>query len=204
MKVMQTVRAEDGTHRTVLENAQVTRTETDISLVKQVFFRNMRASAVVVHTKAVGGAQTVLAAGFSGQQIDVPRNVIVTNNGAGGFNTGSVVVTGVNHLGTVTSETLVIDPTGGGAVTTGNVAFMFLSQIVFPAVANATVTVDLGTRLGTGISLTQNAQVLAVAKNRNFQSLALYTFDLTYGTVRETGAVINDADEFTLYLSEYI
>ena len=156
----------------------------------------LNAEAVVIDQRAVNLAGTVLAIAFTGAQCDIPRSLIVDDNGVGAGNTGNITVTGLNEAGVATVEVIAINTLG---VVESNAAFTYISQIDYPAITDTNVEVQMGSKVGIATDFTLNA-LTSIAKNGVFMLPAAFTLDPANATVEETGVPIVAADTFDYYL----
>jgi len=161
-----------------------------------------RADANVIHQRLAVAAGTVLAAAFTGDQCDVPRNVKVVDNGVGAGNTGNVVVTGLDQYGSAQTETIAI--TNGGTAQ-GVKAFTYISQIVFPAITDTNIEVQVASKIGIPGDLRSDG-LKTVAKDaagggaKTFMLASAFTVETIYDTVEETGVAVVAGDQYDYYI----
>lgn len=159
------------------------------------------ADANVIHQRLAVAAGTVLAAAFTGNQCDCPRNVQVVDNGVGVGNTGNVIITGLNQYGNPDTETIAITTLG---TTEGVKAWSYIISIQFPAITDTNVEVQVASKIGIAGDLRANG-LKTVAKDpagvgaKEFMPAASFTVNTVYDTVEETGVAIAAGDVYDYY-----
>lgn len=171
-----------------------------VSFVRKISAELSYAEAEVIDQFLAGAAAIVLAAAFTGVQNDVPRTLILQDNGVG--NSGDVVVTGYDQYGELVSETLTITPAGA---TEGNVPFTWITQISYPLIANLNVEIQMGNKIGVAADL-QNGDLKAVAHDpagggaKSFYNVGRFALDTIYDTIEFTGVATAVADVFDYHV----
>ena len=120
-------------------------------------------SNTYVHAAITGtGAENIVSTAITNP--DVPRNAMITtsNNAAP---TGDVLITGVNSIGIVQTDTITIS---AGATAQGQVPFMSVTSITIPAGVTAadTVSIGIGVRLGLSNPISADADIIKAKQNQ--------------------------------------
>ena len=173
-----------------------------VSFVRKISAELSYAEAEVIHQRLAGVAGVVLAAAFTGSQNDVPRTLIIEDNGVGVGNTGDIIVTGYDQYGELVSETIAITTLG---TTEANVPFTWITEFSFPAITDTNIEVQMGNKIGVAADL-QNGDLKAVAHDpagggaKSFYNVADFTLDTIYDTIEYTGVATAIADVFDYHV----
>jgi hypothetical protein len=155
-----------------------------------------------LHQRLAAIAGVVLAAAFSGDQNDAPRNLIIVDNGVGVGNAGDVIVTGYDQYGELVTETIAITTLGS---TEGVTPFTWITQIEFPAITDTNIEVQMGNAIGVAADLSSGdlkacSHDAAGGGAKSFVNISGFTLNTTYDTIEFTGVAIAAGDVFDYYV----
>lgn len=171
----------------------------DAVSMRQITYIDLQADATAIHALDASGhaAATVLAAAFSGNQMNHPRSVKIVVAGTASTFPLTFTVVGYDVRGRTMTETFTF---AAAATVQGKIPFAYIVSFTHPIIAAVdTVSFQLASKIGLPFPMASANGLGGVYINGAYEPAGDFTIDSDYNTILETGQTISASDDYTIY-----